>query len=163
MKCYLCKVSDPNETHFNSKLHQICTVCSVKLWELAQKGIEFDLRKQTVLITTKNLRKKVKTNRTVTLSTGYEVNLEDKEGLEHLFNAIIGEVTTRLKDTEEFSEKGFSIVRDVCICELHFVAGQLHHMGSSIDIRKLLDEFSVQWDRVAEKLNRDKPDDDQDI
>ena len=160
MKCYLCKVSDPNKTHFNPKVHQICTLCSVKLWELAQKEIEFDLRKQTVLVTTKNLRKKVKkTNRILTLSTGYEVDLADTDGLEHLFNAIVRGVITRLKDTEGFSVKGFSIVYDVCICELHYVAGQLHHMGSSIDIRKLLDEFGVQWDRLAEKFNRDKTDD----
>lgn len=98
--------------------------------------------------------------RKVTLTTGYEIDLEDEEGLEHLFNAIIGEVTTRLEDTEEFSEKGFCIIFDVCICELHFVAGQLHHMGSGIDIKKLLDEFRVQWNRVAEKLNSDKTDDD---
>jgi len=95
-------------------------------------------------------------SRKVTLTTGYDIDLEDEEGLEHLFNAIIGEVTARLKDTEEFSERGFGIVHDVCICELHFVAGQLHHMGSGIDIKMLLDEFGVQWDRVAEELSGDE-------
>ncbi len=175
--CYLHAVEDPNETHYDPSIHNICLVCAVKLWELAQKDTEFNLRDQTVFVATKKPKKSTKTSprvasktgteilpniirlattsRKVTLTTGYEVDLEDEEGLEHLFNAIIGEVTTRLRDTEEFSEKGFGIVYDVCICELHYLAGQLQHMGSGIRIEKLLDEFGVQWDRVAEKLGGD--------
>ena len=95
-------------------------------------------------------------SRKVTLTTGYEIDLEDEEGLEHLFNAIIAETTRKIKDEEGFSAREFGIVYDVCICELHFVAGQLYHMGSGINIKKLLDEFCVQWDRVAEKLNSNK-------
>ena len=95
-------------------------------------------------------------DRKVILTTGYEVDLEDEQGLEHLFNAVFGEVLTRLKDTDEFSEKGFVIIHDVCLCELHFIAGQLYHMQSTIDIKMLLDEFGVQWDRFAEKVNRKK-------
>ena len=183
-RCYLCQVSAPNETPFNPKDHSVCTICGVKLWELAQEGIEFGLRKQTVLVTTRkstkssktsgeailrtaikllsNVVKATKQNRSVTLTTGYEVDLEDEEGLEHLFNAIIGEVTTRFEDTEEFSERGFGIVYDICICELHFVAGQLYQMGSGINIKMLLDEFGVQWDRVAEKLNNNRMEDESD-
>lgn len=99
-------------------------------------------------------------SREVTLTSGYEIDLEDQEGFEHLFNAIIGDVTTRLQGSEDFSEGGFGIVHAVCLWELHFVAGQLHHMGSQIDIAMLVDEFGVQWDRVAEKLNSGKSDDD---
>ena len=97
-------------------------------------------------------------NREVTLTTGYQVNLEDEAGLEHLFHAIIGEVITRLEDTDEFSQKGFGIVYDICLCELHFVAGQLYHMGSQIDIAMLIDEFAVQWDRIAKESRKDKSD-----
>lgn len=158
MQCYFCDVSDPNETHFDPEIHHICMICGVKLWELAQKELEFDLREQIVLITTRNFNEAVNLKRIVTLSTGYKIDIENIDGLEHLFNAIIGEVLIRLKNTEEFSERGFGVVYDVCICELHFVAGQLYHIGSSLDIQKLLDEFGVQWDRIAGKLNGGKID-----
>lgn len=91
--------------------------------------------------------------RKITLTTGYEVDLASSDGFEHLFNTVFGEVLARLKDTKEFSERGFALVYDVCICELHFIAGQLHNMQSTIDINMLLDEFSVHWDMIAKKIN----------
>lgn len=91
--------------------------------------------------------------RKITLTTGYEVNLDNVDGLEHLFNAVFGEVITRLKNTMEFSERGYGLVYDVCICELHFIAGQLHNMQSTIDLNMLLDEFGVHWDMIAKKVN----------
>ena len=92
-------------------------------------------------------------SRKVYLTTKYEIDLEDEEGLEHLFNATIGEILERYKNTDEFSKRGFGIVYDMCICELYYVAGQLRHMGSGLDTGMLLDEFKAQWDRVAEKLD----------
>lgn len=50
MTCYLCGVEDPNETRYHPREHAICMVCAVKLWELAQFGVEFDLRENTVQI-----------------------------------------------------------------------------------------------------------------
>jgi len=41
---------DPNETHYDARLHHICILCSVKLWEIAQQGIEFDMRDQTIVL-----------------------------------------------------------------------------------------------------------------
>ncbi len=155
-KCYLCQVSRTNKTRFDPKAHCVCTICRGRLSELAQRESEFAYRKKTVFITTVRPRKPKKADRKVTLSTGYEVDLADEEGLVHLFHAIIGEVTTRLKDTEEFATEGWELIHTICIYELHFVAGQLRHMGSGLNMAKLLDEFGVEWDRVADRLNRDR-------
>jgi hypothetical protein len=99
--------------------------------------------------------------RNITLTTEYKIDFDDEGGLEYLFNAIIGEDNTKLKDREESSERGLSAVYHNCMCELHYVAGQLHHMGSELNIKKLVDEFGFHWDKVAEKLGRsDMIDDD---
>ncbi len=68
MKCYICKVSDPNKTHYDPDRHKICLICSVKLWELANKGVEFYCREKTIIITTKKPNKKVNYDRKVILS-----------------------------------------------------------------------------------------------
>ena len=96
MKCYICEVSDPNESHFDSSVYGICALCTVKLWELAQEGIEFELRNQTISIDVKDSIEKTeieseickqaislikdlpeKTSRDlqVVLTSGYEVEL----------------------------------------------------------------------------------------
>ena len=98
--------------------------------------------------------------REITFTTEYKIDFDDEGGLEYLFNAIIGEGKIRLKDREESSEGGFRPIYHNCMCELHYVAGQLHHMGSEIDIKKLVHEFWSHWDKVAEKLGSDKIDDD---
>ena len=54
--CYLCKVRDPNVTHYDGEAHHICLICGVKLWEVAQAGIEFDCRGQTVILDFKEKR-----------------------------------------------------------------------------------------------------------
>ena len=99
MQCYFCNVSDPNEAHYDPKVHDICMICGVKLWELAQKRFEFDVRDRIVFVTTKNLQKATNLKRSVTLSTGYEVDLEDEDGLDHLFNAVFGEVSAHPRNT----------------------------------------------------------------
>ena len=53
-------------------------------------------------------------NRKVILTTGYEVDLEDEEGLEHLFNAIFGEVLTNLKDTVNGGVKVTHLAEQKC-------------------------------------------------
>ena len=89
----------------------------------------------------------------VLLTTGYEVELHEEEGLQHLYQACFGEVLERSGDTDEFRERTFGLVYDVCLVELHYVAGQLKQAGSSIDIHLLLDEFGVFWNSIAAKLN----------
>ena len=53
--CYLHDVLDPNETHYDPQEHGICMVCSTKLWEIAQQGLEFEMREQIVAISTSSI------------------------------------------------------------------------------------------------------------
>lgn len=89
--------------------------------------------------------------RKITLTTEYEIDFDDGGSLEYLFNAVI-EGNKRLKDRDKSSEGKLSAVYHNCMCELHYVAGQLHHMGSELNIKRLVDEFGFHWDKVAEKL-----------
>ena len=89
--------------------------------------------------------------RKITLTTEYEIDFDDEGSLEYLFNTIIGG-STRLKDRDESSGGRISAVYHNCMCELHYVAGQLRHMGSELNIVRLVDEFGFHWDKVAEKL-----------
>lgn len=50
VNCYLCNVDDPNETHYDPSVHGICMIHAVALWEIASKGIEFDMRDSTVVL-----------------------------------------------------------------------------------------------------------------
>ena len=93
--------------------------------------------------------------RKVVLTTGSEVVLEDEDALEHLFNAIVGEVISQVRESDEFAEQGFQFVYDRCRAELYYVAGQLKQLRSDIDISFLVDEFDVQWDRIAAKISND--------
>jgi hypothetical protein len=53
-KCYLCIVSneenDPNTTHYEPSIHGICAIHAVALWEIASKGLAFDMRDSTVVV-----------------------------------------------------------------------------------------------------------------
>lgn len=151
-KCYVCKVRDPNEIHYDPELHHICMICGAKLWELAQFDTKLDLRDQVISVSYEDPKRQHARSRKVVLTTGYEVDVAQEEGLEHLFSAVLGEVMTRLKETEAVSDRFWATVYDVCICELHYIAGQLLHLGSGMHIGFLLDEFGVQWDRISEKL-----------
>ncbi len=93
--------------------------------------------------------------RKVILTTGYEVVLEDEDALEHLFNAIVGEVISQVRGSDEFAEQGFQLVYDRCRAELYYVVGQLNQLRSYIDISVLVEEFNVQWDRIAAKISND--------
>jgi hypothetical protein len=86
---------------------------------------------------------------TVTLTTGYEVELADFSGLTHLFQAIVGESSQRLKHTPGAN---WRTVYDACLLELHYVAGQLHAHGSSLTLPLLLDEFGAWWDDFGRLL-----------
>lgn len=149
--CYFHDVADGNETPYDPRRHHICLICGVKLWELARDGLQFEMRSSCVCVQLEPLT----VPRRVVLSTGYEVDLDDADGLEHLFNAVFGESFRRLRCSREFGRRGFEVVHDVCICELHYIAGQLHSQGSALDFPFLLDQFGVQWDRLAERINRD--------
>ena len=88
--------------------------------------------------------------KTVYLTTGYEVELADEDGLQHLFTAIFMEVLTKLSESGSLD---ISELYGVCICELHYVAGQLRNTAGSLNIKLLLDEFHVHWDMLAERLH----------
>ncbi len=140
-------MTNPNEEKYDPERHHICIVCEAKLRGLAQAGTAFGRRKQVRLILAPAAARRV-----VTLTTGYVVQLDEAEGLEHLFSAIIGEVLIRLEHSPEFRDRGFALIFDVCLCELHFIAGQLYALGSAMDAPFLLDEFGVHWDSIASKL-----------
>jgi len=95
----------------------------------------------------------------VHLTTGYKVKLNEPDGIHHLFNAVFGEVATRLNATGALDDlRGahiFGRIYDACICELHYVAGQLKHAQHEIPLATLLDEFAAHWDMLAEEFNRD--------
>jgi len=149
--CYLCDDLDPNETHFDADEHDLCAVCRVKLWEIAQLGAEFSMRDQTVSV---RFRSNVELGaRTVELSTGYHVQLDEEEGLEHLFNAVFGEVMSQANESGLTAERGVEAVYDLCLVELFFVAGQLKRIGSAMDVRFLLDEFEVHWNQIVKQVN----------
>ena len=80
--------------------------------------------------------------------------MADEEGFEHLFNAIIGEVVSRMKFTKEFRSRDWGSIYEQCICELHYVGGQILKMNGGIKMPFLLDEFGVQWVDVAKKQKK---------
>lgn len=90
---------------------------------------------------------------TVVLTKGYEVSLGKEEDFAHLFNAIIGEVMTGYDSAGETNEQAFGTIFNLCICELHFVAGQLLQLGEQIDMLELLEGFRLCWDQLAEQVN----------
>lgn len=47
---FLDGVEDPNETPYDPEEHGICSHCAVKLWEIAQRGLSFDLRGSTAVV-----------------------------------------------------------------------------------------------------------------
>jgi len=52
--CYFHCVEDGNETHYDRRIHHICLICAVKLWEIAQTGIEFTMREQIIVVCNKD-------------------------------------------------------------------------------------------------------------
>lgn len=80
----------------------------------------------------------------VQLSSGHEVELEDQEGLERLFEAIAQHSSAVMKETPLAVERGLrEAAFDFCCRELHYVAGQLKHARTSITLELLLEEFGV--------------------
>jgi hypothetical protein len=98
----------------------------------------------------------------VRLTTEYEVDLAEENGLEHLYNAAICESMRRVrlndppKDDHGDAEGlgAFQLVYDLATLEVHYVAGQLLEKGSSIGIARLMHELPAHWDRLAEWINR---------
>lgn len=46
--CFFKHEVDPNETGFDLDIHHICPICAIKLLDLAQQELEFEIRGQTV-------------------------------------------------------------------------------------------------------------------
>lgn len=95
----------------------------------------------------------------VALTTGYTVEINGEDWLDHLFQAIIGESMTKVRDDSPENADGLEVigtVYDLCQLELFYVAGQLLMTHSSIDLAGLLHEFPAHWDRFAEQVNKDR-------
>ncbi|MBK8099825.1 MAG: hypothetical protein IPK26_22195 [Planctomycetes bacterium] len=90
----------------------------------------------------------------VHLTTGYDVEIHEPDGLQHLYQAIFGEVLERLGPGTERGQF-WEQVHIVCICELHYVAGQLHHQKSALTINDLLTHFQSFWNDVGERIHKD--------
>ena len=96
------------------------------------------------------------------LTTGYEVILNELDGLQHLCNAVIGESIGQVTDSGLPSDEIIGALMDRAYAELHYVAGQLAAYGYGISREKLLEEFGVVWDELAARYpgqSSDEPDD----
>ncbi len=89
--------------------------------------------------------------RTVALSTGYEVDLAEKRGLDHLWRAVTGESIERVRGSDAAKKRGWLAVLDQVFCELHFVAGQLLAHREPLTIADLIDGYGPFWDRLHKK------------
>ena len=96
---------------------------------------------------------KKKRNMAVFLTTGYEVDVAEANGLEHLFNAVLGETLTRAKDAEGTQGTVWGAIFEVCIRELYYAAGQLRQIGNrQMTCHYLEEQFGAYWDRTRERL-----------
>ena len=84
----------------------------------------------------------------VTLTTGYQVALAEPQGINHLFQAILGESLDKVSGSEIWSE-----LYAACVTEVFYVAGQLKQAGSEMDLVFLLEELPKQWGRIAKRIN----------
>ena len=101
---------------------------------------------------------KIKKSTIVLLTTGYKVNLAEANGLEHLFNAVLGETLTRLKHANGTPGKYWAIIFEIGIRELYYAAGQLKRIGShQMNCRYLERQFVAYWDRTERRINSDLP------
>lgn len=89
----------------------------------------------------------------VYLTNEYEVELQEEEGLTHLFNAVLGESLQRVEKSGE--QEYSSDVQHLCLSELHYIAGQLKERGSGLTLPFLVDEFSVHWEMAWERAGQD--------
>ncbi len=157
--CYLCLDIDPNEVHYDETRHHICLICAVKLWELARQTLQFEMRDDVVVVATQRELQSVSDRRVVTLTTGYELAVDDLNDLQHLLQAAFGESLHRLAGGAETSRHGFAAVADASIREVVYVAGQLRRMGELVDLDELIEAFWLFWDQVSERMD-DEDDDD---
>ena len=92
-------------------------------------------------------------DRVVKLTDGYEVDLAEEAGLENLFQAILASRAAYAAQIPDIEERGL-VLYDLCVLEVHYVAGQLHARGSSIDLRMLVEELRSFWVPVKEQMDR---------
>lgn len=93
----------------------------------------------------------------VKLRFGYEVNLAEPNGLNHLFNAIFGETFRIGKELDLLHKIGMEGVWRECQMELNYIAGQLEAKGSSMNLDRLTDWFGAHWDQIAERFKNAEP------
>ena len=127
-----------------------------EIWETTRKPKKAK-RHSTKKVSRKKAKKKSRRALIVQLTTGYEVNVREPEGLIHLCKAILGETATWLNGLKlGFGGIAFwNEVHGACLWELRSVGKQLRSSGSAITEDRLIDEFKAFWDYVAEKFGKD--------
>src|SRR5688572_15134052 len=93
----------------------------------------------------------------VKLRFGYEVNLAEPNGLDHLFNAVFGETFRVGKELDLLDKIGMAGVWRECNIELAFISGQLLAKGSAMTLARLTEWFGVHWDSIMERCKKAKP------
>jgi hypothetical protein len=95
-----------------------------------------------------------KQKKIIALTTGYEVDLSKRNGLQHLCQAIFMETLQSLEGNKVPKKRVWGFVFEGCLQEIHFVAGQLRVMGSPLTPKGLLEEFCVFWDEFGKKQKK---------
>lgn len=97
-------------------------------------------------------------SRIVELRYGHTVDLAEVNGLDHLFGAIIGETMRMVrlvrKNTNHHTTP--AEIYSECLFEVHYIAGQLRAMRSSLTLDLLMSEFPAHWDSLADRVNSSK-------
>jgi hypothetical protein len=82
----------------------------------------------------------------VFLTSGYELDGADPRALEHILTAVFMETLNRIAPMSDVLEDFWSTVKEECIREIFYVAGQLRkNEGSPIDHKLLCEQFAVRW------------------
>jgi len=84
----------------------------------------------------------------VVLTTGYQVDLADPTGLDHLMCAVFLETLTRIAPIPDGLTEFSPTLKEECIRELFYVAGQLRESEAHrMDYKFLCEQFAVRWNR----------------
>jgi hypothetical protein len=56
--CYMHEVADPNAEPYDKDKHSICMYCGLKLYSMAQEGVDFDMRGDSIFLATGRILRK---------------------------------------------------------------------------------------------------------
>jgi hypothetical protein len=91
-------------------------------------------------------------SKSIELTNGVEVDLAEENGLQLLYHTVFGECFRVLRNTPPFRRNGFLTIYISCIHELYYIAGQLLHLRSDLDIARLESEFMTFWDDMRREI-----------